>query len=425
MKVNVARITWVLLVFFWIAAVLPNTGVAAPLLPVCSWPFEVTGRGLSNIATPDTNATYWVMPLDGATWKTMSIRGKYPAARLFNVATYAGTGQFVDSVLDRDIGPDPGSTNPFSGSKAAEPHNYTLTISAAGAGANVLSSAPTRVTFVVYRVYVPDGQFLARQAFDNARQGVDRTGGVGLPAVSVTDGSGNTRDLQPCPFADSEASLTGLVALLRANNLSDAADFLQRLQFMANSPPLVPTHCTPGGNLAVSFAPATLNTDFFPNPITTYLETPSLCLKPGEALVIRGRAAVFPNTYRGGSVFDPAFDTQIQMRYWSMCQNDRAIPYPVVACQPDFATLRDQTGIYTYVVSNDQAAPPWLPMGATWLPWGDITVPKNLIFRLSLPANSSTADFTPSAVFCDVGVLSSEGWQGCFATAGLNTVAGR
>ena len=35
------------------------------------------------------------------------------------------------------------------------------------------------------------------------------------------------------------------------------------------------------------------------------------------------------------------------MRYWSMCQNDRVIPYPVIGCQADFATLRDQTQSYT------------------------------------------------------------------------------
>src|SRR5215470_17886019 len=35
----------------------------AELLPICSWPFQVAGQGLLNVATPDTNSTYWVMPL--------------------------------------------------------------------------------------------------------------------------------------------------------------------------------------------------------------------------------------------------------------------------------------------------------------------------------------------------------------------------
>ena len=44
---------------------------ATPILPVCSWPFEVTGQGITNVATPDTNATYWVMPLDLSRWRAM------------------------------------------------------------------------------------------------------------------------------------------------------------------------------------------------------------------------------------------------------------------------------------------------------------------------------------------------------------------
>ena len=266
--------------------------------------------------------------------------------------------------------------------------------------------APGRVSFVVYRLYVPD-------------QGVDRTGRVGLPAVSVVDANGNARNLRPCPFTDTEASLSSLIILLRVNGLNDAANFLQRI-LLASQRPLFPARCIPGETgAAVSFAPATLNTDFFANPVTTYLETPSLCLEAGKTLVVRGKAPVFPDTYVGRSVFEPAFDTTIQMRYWSMCQNDRVIPYPVIGCQADFATERDQAQFYTYVVSDDPAPPPWLPAGATWLPWGDTTVPKNLIFRVTLPENSAVTDFAPKGAFCDEALLTSQGWQGCFTAAGV------
>jgi hypothetical protein len=36
----------------------------ARVFPVCSWAFESNGCGITNIATPDTHATYWVMPFD-------------------------------------------------------------------------------------------------------------------------------------------------------------------------------------------------------------------------------------------------------------------------------------------------------------------------------------------------------------------------
>src|SRR5438270_1349800 len=72
---------------------------AAPILPVCSWPFEVTGQGITNVATPDTNATYWVMPLDLSRWRAMVIHGQYPDARFFNFATYTATGSFIDTIF--------------------------------------------------------------------------------------------------------------------------------------------------------------------------------------------------------------------------------------------------------------------------------------------------------------------------------------
>jgi hypothetical protein len=76
---------------------------AAPLLPVCSWPFEVSGQGLTNIATPDTNATYWVMPLDTSNWKAIVIHGTYPQARFFNFNTYTATGSLIGTLYDAQI----------------------------------------------------------------------------------------------------------------------------------------------------------------------------------------------------------------------------------------------------------------------------------------------------------------------------------
>lgn len=182
--------------------------------------------------------------------------------------------------------------------------------------------------------------------------------------------------------------------------------------------------CNPSqpASAAVTFAPATLGTDFFPNLQTTYLETAGLCFQAGKVLVIRGKAPVFPDTYRGGSVFDPAFGTQIQMRYWSMCNNNREIPYSVVGCQADFATLRDASESYTYMVSDDLAPPPWLPpLNATWLPWGNTEVPKNLIFRNILLNNPAVAgDYTPKGVYCDKTLFMQQGWPACFAAAGVS-----
>ena len=94
----------------------------------------------------------------------------------------------------------------------------------------------------------------------------------------------------------------------------------------------------PGESSCRHLRTAVPGVNFFPNPQTTYFQTANLCFQPDQILVIRGKALVFPNTYLGGSVFQPTFDDQIQLRYWSMCNNVGVLPYPVVACDADAMT---------------------------------------------------------------------------------------
>ena len=290
----------------------------------------MTGHGITNVATPDTNATYWVMPLDLSRWRAMVIRGGYPDARFFNFSTYTATGALVDTIFDSNIVADAGSANPFAPPGSEIAGNYTVTIGAANQGSsNFLSAGGSRFAFIVYRVYLPDQTF-------------DRTGGVGVPMVTLTDFNGNSRTLRPCPFADAETSLGNLVLLLEAAGMSDAAKFLGQILTLANQSPLATCSPNQAGPSAVAFSTAVPGVNFFPNPQTTYFQTANLCFQPGEILVIRGKAPVFPDTYPappvGGSVFDAAFDGQIQLRYWSMCNNVGVLPYPVVACAADAMT---------------------------------------------------------------------------------------
>ncbi len=387
---------------------------AIPILPVCSWPFESNGQGLTNIATPDTNATYWVMPFDTANWKAMIIQGTYPEARFVNFNSYTATGAITDSIIDSEIAPDPGSTNPFATPTAGGRHSYTVSVSTNPSGSgNTLRVGGTRLAFVVYRVYLPD-------------QGLDRTGAVGLPEVRMVAPNGRVRRLRPCPFADAETSLGNLAIMLAISGFNDAAEFLQRILAAAQLPTPNTGLCNPNqpGPTTVPFAPATLGADFFPNPQTTYLETPGLCFQQGKVLVVRGKALVFPNTYSGGSIFEPAFDDTVQIRYWSMCNNGRVPPYRVIACQADYATDLDPTQSYTYVISDDPAPPPGLPANTTWLPWGPTVVPKNLIFRTisgdpQAGAFTVPNEFYPRGVFCSQQTFAQGGWQACFQAAGL------
>src|SRR6185312_3711510 len=185
-------------------------------LAVCSWPFESNGRGITNVATPDTHATYWVMPFETNAWKSMVIQGRYPEARFVNFNTYNVSGAVSGTIADKDIVPDPGSANPFATPEATGPRNYTLTVSSSAVDSPNALRAESPLAFVVFRIYPPD-------------QGADRTGGMGLPVVSLVAANGDTRRLEPCPFADAETSLPNLITLLRAGGFPRAADFLDRI----------------------------------------------------------------------------------------------------------------------------------------------------------------------------------------------------
>ena len=113
---------------------IPVAYAAVPLLPLRSWPVESTGQGFLNVATQDTNTTYWFMPIDTSRWKSVTIHGTYPNARLFNYATYGPTGLLIDTLLDEDIIPDNGSANPFTTVMAAGSNTYTATVGPGSVG---------------------------------------------------------------------------------------------------------------------------------------------------------------------------------------------------------------------------------------------------------------------------------------------------
>ena len=220
---------------------IPVGYAALPLVPVCSWPVESTGQGILNVATQDTNTTYWFMPIDTSRWKSVVIQGIYPNARFFNFATYDQRGLLTDTLFDSDIVPDSGGSNPFrmtaTGSGSANA-SYTVNIGAGNAGsANFLSVRGNRLAFMVYRVIVPD-------------KGLDRTGGVGVPAVSLVAQDGTVRRLRPCPFASAESSLGNMIPVLIASGFTEAAGFLQGILSAANQQTSIAGSCIAGRQAA-------------------------------------------------------------------------------------------------------------------------------------------------------------------------------
>jgi hypothetical protein len=360
----------------------------------CAWPLEITGSGPTNVFYPDTNATYWVMPVDTSAWQSLTATGRYTDSRFFSFTTYYNLShpspKVVDNIIDADIAPDRGSVNPFQHPFVIPGlgRDYTITFDGNSSGTgNHVQWAADQATYIVYRIYIPD-------------RGLGRKAGARLPALTLTDMQGNSQVLQKCPAGTGASELQSLLASI-------------------TPPPPQTCPTSQPQPTSFAFAPGTDGDGLFGNPVTTYASERNLCLTTGQIIVVRGRAADFPDTYHGTSIFIPTLPGALQLRYWSLCNNKEESPRPVVACKADFDTPLDLQRFYTYVISTDSSRPAWVPPGVAWLPWGDPSIQNALIFRdmLAEPGFTLTGPYLPTGAFCDPQTFRDGGWQACFAAA--------
>ncbi|MBV8828108.1 MAG: hypothetical protein JO108_02650 [Acidobacteriaceae bacterium] len=432
---------WVPGFTFMAALTLLRAPAAAATFP-CSWPVETTGTGITNIAYPDTNSTYWIMPFDSTRWKLIIISGTYPEARYFSFIPYSQGSVVNNQALnDIDINPAQGSTNPFrESSNDGGPHHYTVTASrypSPWIGNNFLQLGDTRLASIIYRVYVPN-------------KGLDRNAGVPLPSITVIGLDGTSQLLPPCQGHNAVDTIINLTNTLASQGLDVQAGFNE---IFNPAPGVSFSTASCQATPLLSLIPASTG-GYFPNPANKYIAIPGLCFQPDRIVVVRGKGAIFPDTFNGSPIWEPP---GVVMRYWSMCNNNERAPFPVVGCGADYQTNLDAQGFYTYVVSqrdpnNPAATPSWIPPDATWLPWGSQVTPNVLIMRNMLPDSTFThsvqaaiqagctidntgsptrqeqekaaacaqqvmTGYYPQAVYCDKQIFINEGWQGCFAAA--------
>lgn len=106
----------------------------APDVPACAWQMVVNdSEYLSNIAFPDTHATYWATPFQLDPALSIKVLGTFPDARYmsFNVynsanASYQVNGR-TSGLPDYLIAPDVGSANPWQKHTSAG-GRYTITL---------------------------------------------------------------------------------------------------------------------------------------------------------------------------------------------------------------------------------------------------------------------------------------------------------
>ncbi|TSD99650.1 hypothetical protein FOS14_10245 [Skermania sp. ID1734] len=393
----------------WLVAI-PLRAQAAPAdSPLCAWRFMSNDQVL-NVAFPDSNATYWVLPYALGSGDRIELSGDYPAARYFSLNTYGTNFDTVDTLRDNQIVADPGSVNPFvigsaTNESLQQRHwHATLVTGHADRTRNEIQALPaeqnTPVGFLIIRVYVPtDPRSL--------------NGGVGLPTATMHV-AGATVQSQPCNQVFDPQSYSGPVAAVGA----DAFD-----RVIGNAA----AGAFPGNVPEATFVNPASTSGLFPNGDNRYIGA-GLTYQPGRLVVIRAKAPSYPDTRAGQAPTSPT-----QVRYWSMCQNDQVSPYPVVGCAADFQTRLDGDGYYTYVVAAPQDLPATIGPGVTVLPWGSTAVAKKVVFlRYMLPSsqfypNSIQASqaqrsdpavtmgaYYPHATYCDKATFASGGATACF-----------
>ena len=422
-----------------LAALALPAGALAQNAYNCAWPLNLSPKGSGNFLAPDDAARYWAMPFPkGRT--TMKIQGRYPNVRYFSFVAYSGdaSGRPIDTaggLHDTTIAADAGGGA------------YTVRVSRdpALAGATNTISVTGNDAWVVLRLYAP--------APDPTQSGLALSGGVPLPTITYDDGA----PLAACPLP---SPVDGKVwhPVRSVNKFEDLRAFFELL-FPPGFDINQPTDYDEIVSGRIWFAPPRIPPILlFPNPDNKYLITSPGPYQRGKVVVIRARAPqVAADDHPGRGRGPRGMGRGEDMRYWSMCNNDFALPIAAVGCVSDL-TVKLEGGWFTVVISDDATRPEWLRAGVNWLPWGEEQYPKIVFFRhlLASPTfpysaqqvvkgcptscvnNDAVFDFTlpdlprraaiaaagpavqrlmgeyyPVATWCDKSTFERGGWQAC------------
>jgi hypothetical protein len=363
----------------------------SPTSSSCAWTSHLDPT-VANVLFPDQAASYWGLTIPALPGETLTIRGQYPHARYMSFTSYNPVLQSADGLNDQAIAPDPGSVNPFliGASRRAVHRSYTAMVvfgrRPASPAPNTLytTSADGSRTgsefHVVYRVYRPD-------------RGLDATGAVGLPSVTVNLPGGGSTTFPACNYPSVPPN--GINTTVADTSVGYPPDrpypgtdpptwhkFYNGLTSLAELTDNGVTGTDVSGRATPGIMAGTPGGGFLDNPDNKYIFA---LLRPaaGTVALIRAALPTFPHTYQGQPVMGTG-----QLRYWSLCSNE-AFTERFYACLADDQVATDSTGTYTLVISSAADRPPNArpACGINWLPTGP--APDTLlILRNMLPAPS-------------------------------------
>ncbi len=352
----------------------------------------------------DTNAAYWssVMPSYIPPGSTVQIYAAFPQLRFFNFTIYHD-GNMIDYLADADLYPvEGGSPNlnisALPGFSALQYH-YRITIKYEDPPAvrepNTLyaGASTTLSRLLLMRDYLPD-------------PGVDSTGGVGLPQLTLfyPDGSSRRYDTSSpnlaCPFIDWITQALYQIQPTQVGVASRNPSFgiLPLSEYNA------------GGGLIPSYSN-------FDAGYGGFMSSPAF----GNLLLIRAKLPATPS-----SSVDPA---DLEARYLSLCAY-HAKERLQLGCLTDAQLVTQDDGYFTVVVSTSDTRPPLADPadGYNWMPWYNSTDRVSFTLRELLPNPgfagnylnagmttdplSTLGSWAPEATYCDVQTFNDQAANG-------------
>lgn len=327
----------------------------------------------SNIAYPDTGATYWHAGYTLPEGASLKLKGEFPYARYMSLNSYRADASPAYAMADNAIVPNQGSINPFvqDANRVNEFRDYELSIEQGMAPETIpdntlYDSVNTgEKSVLVYRVYVPN-------------QGKDMKGGVSLPQAELTLENGDVltggeacealssdTDLLPIPKVPAKgyAGLRGYGnpaqnSLVKENGKQTVkwkaaynAVYTNRCSFLDK--------CEANPERQVNWY-ANLDNQY----VSAFLDN---TIKP--VVVIRGKLPEIPATLSGVDTYD---EHSSQLRYWSICQNEY-YSQKVEACLYDEQVTIQPDGKYLIVTSKaaDKPSNASAECGIDYLPWSE------------------------------------------------------
>lgn len=353
----------------------PSTGASAtgpsqPPAPLsCAWP-TMLGVRASNVAAPDSAATYWLQPITANADTRIVVTGRFADARYISLSVYTPSlGPFTtngvgSTLTDYRIAPDRGSRNPWQ-RQAAPGGRFTVTVrpDVSTSQTNVLpmpqGTTSEHPGYLLYRVYLPTG--------DPTR--------MPLPTLTVQEGR-TSRVLPTCKDHNAPIPARVTTQTTTPPTTTPAAPLPPQLEFY---------------KLAQSTADAGA-----PNTDSAYVLAYLIRPQASDVVVVTGKA---PTSARGTHP-SPWPVPGEDMRYWSMCVQAGSRQLPTVVntlpdgrtdygCRADDQTALDAAGDYTYVLGTEaqRAAIERVP-GVTFLPFAtDQTTPLYVLFLRNMLVN--------------------------------------